>query len=503
MCGIVGMAGDIEFADRKIFRDMLDVCQVRGRDSTGVININRAKNYGYVKNVGPPAYLFDRRSYSEVVESGMHSAFIGHCRHKTVGLVSVQNAHPFDFEDEGIIGVHNGTLTRYNHLDGHSHQKVDSEVLYGHLAKHGPENTFDKIDGAWACVWWDNNAETVNFIRNKQRPLWFTWSACKRKLFWASEPWMFGSVERHVDLWKGPKDDYEDRFFPLPEDTLWSIEIAPSAPKGQPTIKFKQPKKIEAKPHTPARNHMGNAQGVVSKPPGGNQGAANGSSSSLEDFFKEAQRVWNLNSSKTHKWDWKLGKFVPIMEYEEWIETFRKAQGGSVPNPFQLKDDQLPPYMLPKPETLEFIKDGKKVTRNSTGKSTTNSPKSSDSSKGSQNTESGSSNTTSQGQRSSTLTEQQNKRNSSERPKLQLVRNTRSNSTPAKVSFRTVAGLPFITDEKTGAEYSEQQVEENTQGFCSFCDAPIGDLTEISEFFSHDRFICTHCTTEPKVQVVA
>lgn len=40
MCGIVGIAGKITHqAKNVVFKDFLDVCQVRGRDSTGVIKV--------------------------------------------------------------------------------------------------------------------------------------------------------------------------------------------------------------------------------------------------------------------------------------------------------------------------------------------------------------------------------------------------------------------------------------------------------------------------------
>ncbi len=436
------MAGDLNVNDRdKIFRDMLDVCQLRGRDSTGVITVNRQMTYGYVKNVGPPAYLFDRRSYSEVVETGTTAALIGHCRAKTVGAVNIQNAHPFDFEDEGIIGVHNGTLSNAYKLDTYKSGKVDSEVLYGHLAKNGPEDTFSKLEGAWACVWWDNNAETVNFIRNDKRPMWFVWSKDLRKLFWASEGWMFGAVERCIDLWEGPKSDGHGKYIPLPVDTLWSFEITPNAKAGEPTIKFKQAKKIEPAPPL--------AQTVA----------------------------WGNGSSR--------GSGV---------------NGGSVPRPFALTnlDDQLPAYMLPKPETLALIAGEKKSTGSSTDSSSTTSKSGSESEKGQAPTTSGESKTVSLVRQSLNTSQKTN------RKRLSVVPTQPQSGSLAtsQVSFRSVAGMAFITDENTGNEYSEQQIQENTGGVCSFCDEPIGDLTEIHQFFGHNKFICTHCT-EPKLRIVA
>lgn len=477
-------------SDRQVFRDLLDVCQVRGRDSTGVINVNKQQSYGYFKSVGPPTYMFDRRGYSETIETGTHAALIGHCRHKTSGAVSVANAHPFDFEDEGIIGVHNGTLRNYHHLDGHTYQKVDSEVLYGHLAKNGPEETFNKIEGAWACVWWNDKEETLNFIRNEERPLWFCWSEDRRKMFWASEIWMLEVAERRVKMWKGPKGDYKGKYIELPVDTLWSFNLVPHAKKGEATVTMNPQKTIERKKPS-----------VVVREPwsaGGNGSLVSSTGSSTEET---ALSIWKKETGRTHKWDVKTCKFVPKMTFEEWETHYNKLKGGSVPNPFHQKlDDQLPKHLRPKQETLALIQGGKNGTTDSTPKSTTPSQSGAESGKELSCTTNGDSSTDSQDPANLTVSQKINRKRLTAR--LQGLQQGNGGYSPSFVSFRSVAGMAYVTDEQTGNEYSEQQVQDNTAGCCSFCDEPIGDLTEIHKFFAKDKFICTHCT-EPSLRSVA
>jgi hypothetical protein len=497
MCGIVGMAGDIVAADRQVFRDMLDVCQIRGRDSTGVININRTKSYGFIKNVGPPAYLFDRKGYDQIVETGFHSAFIGHCRHKTSGAVNVQNAHPFDFEEEGIIGVHNGTLRGYHQLDGYTYAKVDSEVLYEHLAKNGPEETFNKIEGAWACVWWDDTAETLNFIRNDERPMYFCWSEDKRKMFWASETWMFGAAERKIPMWKGPKGDYKGKYIELPVDTLWSFSIDPSAKKGEATVRMKPAKKIPRKTNAMvARQPWGAGGNVVTS-----GFSAGGSAIKKEET---AVSIWNQRCPRTHHWDGNTRRWAPKMLFAEWEEQFNREQkekGGSVPNPFHQKlDDQLPVHLRPKQETLALIQGGKSGIGDSKQNSSLPSKNGSEQEKPAKSTESGCTSTNSPVPETSTSSPKTNRKKLSAR--LQNLQQGNGGYSPSKVSFRSMVGMAFITDEQTGSEYSEAEVQENTKGACSFCDEPIGDLTEISEFFGKNKFICTNCT-EPSLRSVA
>lgn len=480
------MAGDLDANDRQVFRDLLDVCQVRGRDSTGVINVNKQQAYGYFKNVGPPAYMFDRRGYTEAIETGTHAALIGHCRHKTSGAVNVANAHPFEFEEEGIIGVHNGTLRNYHHLDGHTYQKVDSEVLYHHLAKNGPEETFNNIEGAWACVWWNDQEETLNFIRNDERPLWFCWSEDRRKMFWASEIWMLGAAERKITMWKGPKGDYEGKYISLPVNTLWSFSLIPHAKKGEATITMRPAKPIPRKVPSVAWSAGGNAS----------------SGSSVGFSSKEtALSIWNKQQQRTHKWDAGARKWVPKMTFEEWETHFNKLSGGSVPNPFSLQDDQLPKHFRPKQETLALIQGGKSGTTGSTQKSTTASQSGSESGKALSITPSGGTNTTSQGPENLTDSQKTNRKRLTAR--LQGLQQGNGGCLPNnKVSFRSMVGMAFVTDEQTGSEYSEAEVQENTGGTCSFCDEPIGDLTEIAEFFGKNKFICTHCT-EPRLRSAA
>jgi hypothetical protein len=186
------------------------------------------------------------------------------------------------------------------------------------------------------------------------------------------------------------------------------------------------------------------------------------------------------------------------MTYIEWVAEFNKSsKGGEVPNPFpktgkdQTLDDQLPKHLLPKPETFAVIEGGKKNTPDSTEDSTKNLKNSSESGKGQTSTTNGESETSSLVQQSLTSSQKTNRKRLTAK---QLQAQERSTQSVNAVSFRSVAGMAYVTDEISGNEYSEQQLEENTKGVCAFCDEPIGDMTEIAKFFGKNKFICTHCT---------
>lgn len=450
MCGLVGMAGEIAPKHKEVFQDLLDICQLRGRDSTGVIAVSNQRTYDYCKEIGPPTYLFETRKYEEVVDrKNNHAAIIGHCRHKTVGQVNRRNAHPFDFPDEKIIGVHNGTLRATNKLDTHHYQLVDSEILYGHLAKNGPQDTFDRTEGAWACVWWDGNNNTINFIRNDQRPLWFTWSEDRKVMFWASEAWFFMALARKKDvgLWDGGKE--ENVYVELPTNTLWSFEVQKGV--GKDKLKFKTPVVIENKPLP-----VGNFQRPWEK-----------------------QNQSSLASSAAGS----------------------NNKGGEVSNPFLPKndngslDDQLPEELRPEQGVLVEFPVESSTSKPSTNASTKSSKKSSESPKLLTATTSGSPNTGSKRQKNSTLSLKTNKKNrSNEQEKSHFNRTSPLiKKQGTDVRFIPKLGTCYITDNKSGIEYSEEQVAENTDNCCSSCGQTVENLEEIHEFFGKNRFICTSC----------
>lgn len=120
---------------------------------------------------------------------------MGHNRAATRGVVNKDNAHPFTCEH--VTLMHNGTLD--THL---SHSKIrtgtDSESVCIHLAEQGVESMWSNLDGAAALVWFDEKANSLNFLRNLQRPLVFLFTEDEKNLIWASEEWM---IDRAVTYW--------------------------------------------------------------------------------------------------------------------------------------------------------------------------------------------------------------------------------------------------------------------------------------------------------------
>ena len=229
MCGHVGMAGVLTPQDEKAFHNMLIMDSVRGVDSTGVAVIHRGEaGHHIAKGIGDPYRLMDRKSYDKSF-IGFQRAIIGHNRYATQGAVNDRNAHPYEFTS--LIGAHNGTLTNKWQLADARDFTVDSENLYHHIETKGLEDLMTIVLGAWALVWWDKEAETINLLRNKERTLFVSYSPDGKKMYWASEAWMLeGALSRNNLEFTKP--------MLLSEDRLYSTKVSKTGEMDKTHIRY-------------------------------------------------------------------------------------------------------------------------------------------------------------------------------------------------------------------------------------------------------------------------
>lgn len=195
MCGHVGYFGrEHTLPIYSAFKDLLRVDVVRGRDSVGVYECNIKTGYSWlVKDIYSPDDIF--LSLEQGVKVGCN-LLLGHNRFATVGRRDRDGAHPFMFEN--IIGAHNGTLINQNLLLDSKEFDIDSENIFYNIEQEGIEKTWAKINGAAALVYYNKDYDTINFIRNKDRPLFFTRLQDNSGIFWASEKWMLvGCLDRN------------------------------------------------------------------------------------------------------------------------------------------------------------------------------------------------------------------------------------------------------------------------------------------------------------------
>lgn len=193
MCGIVGIAGNMSTRHNDIFRDMLLLNVVRGADSTGIMQIELGSDKPPIisKALGHPLNLLKEEKGVFTPKGkidGVRKVLLGHNRAATSGEVNVDNAHPIQVDH--IIGVHNGTIHYTRDLVDGNTDDLDSRALYKTIAAKGIDEAWKSFYGAAALVWWDSKEQTLNLIRNEERPLWVGWGLRRDVIYWASEPWM-------------------------------------------------------------------------------------------------------------------------------------------------------------------------------------------------------------------------------------------------------------------------------------------------------------------------
>lgn len=232
MCGICGVYSLQANPSQEgmIFRNLLYINQLRGQDSTGVVKITK-RAVDYRKSIlSSDSWLKAPANLKFIHDTGA-IGFIGHCRSATVGIVSSDNAHPFKFDH--VLGVMNGTIKKsYKHEKDY---QTDSEAIFRTLNDEGLEETLKDIasrTSGYALVWIDNQKNTLNFIRNKDRPLAMTYIYGRSTIVWSSDVDHLKLVLKHHKIepigWD-PKNPTKDPFFEPPPHKLVSIEIGKPA----------------------------------------------------------------------------------------------------------------------------------------------------------------------------------------------------------------------------------------------------------------------------------
>lgn len=181
--------------DLEAFQELGIISQLRGRDGAGVYRINTAST------VYPQDLLFKGGSdfcnllydaetrkvsdpISRIFETTTANLFIGHNRAKTKGIISDENAHPFEFSN--LVGAHNGTLKDKQYESFH---QTDSELMFADMSERGIMPVLQELedDSAFAVSIYNKTNRNVYFARNERRPLCFARIEDRNVLYWASE----------------------------------------------------------------------------------------------------------------------------------------------------------------------------------------------------------------------------------------------------------------------------------------------------------------------------
>lgn len=159
MCGIFGFNGSHPVDPTKL-RWLAMENEIRGRHSTGVYTekVDKNKTKTLVKDVITSSDYVDTLEFRQAIAGA--NLVNAHTRHATVGAVTKENAHPFEFNlGTKVIGAHNGWIfekvqneLQYEKFGFDKPFIVDSQLLFAVLSKfNGDYNKLAEVQGAIAC----------------------------------------------------------------------------------------------------------------------------------------------------------------------------------------------------------------------------------------------------------------------------------------------------------------------------------------------------------------
>jgi hypothetical protein len=209
MCGLVayfsGYSNGFGYDESKAFTDMLFVDTLRGWDSTGVFGVSNKGNVNIIKAAITGPEMIATQDYKDLIHEQVKDGLflVGHNRAATRGVINDANAHPFVIDDN-IILVQNGTWNGTHHHIKNT--EVDTETV-AHIIheEEDIEKALQKINAAYALIWYNVKEKAMYAIRNSQRPLFTARTQFGGEML-ASEAStiLFAASRQNIKLTKAP-----------------------------------------------------------------------------------------------------------------------------------------------------------------------------------------------------------------------------------------------------------------------------------------------------------
>lgn len=347
MCGLAGgLSIDLSRTEREVIRTLVGMSYYRGSHSTGMMSwarkvlpphasVKEKAEYNplhYYKSVSHPLDFISLEfpdAEKKFWDTASPTFIAGHTRHATVGGIIKANAHPFNFSP--IYGMHNGTIAGDWYDD--KKYKTDSEALYAMMQEKGLHKTLETIhelgtSPAYALVWFDKTDESLNFLRNYQRPLSIATLASGRTWYWASDAELLRWV-----MFQHKIAGYTIKELPVNEH--WKVDLRASE------LKFEQQEELpdackwkQYKGHVPMtyKNDKVKDDSYYTKTK--NQPEDYGGVDNPEYYIRFGKKVRDVYFSE---WDVKSGRFLSPLQF---AETTRWRQLAELKKSMQLELDK-------------------------------------------------------------------------------------------------------------------------------------------------------------------
>lgn len=227
MCGIIGsinLKQKYRHSMERTIRELLFADTLRGSDASGIYCVRKGGSVDWSKECvdGWTFPNVNKRAKQILRAAEDHTFIIGHNRAATMGGADdVKCAHPIVIEKE--IGlVHNGTLSYWPGKHDAKAMVHDSTAIAHLIAEKGVQEFVDKCQGAYSLVWHDQQKNTLNFLRNHERPMAFVYT----------EDIMFFGSELGMISWVAQRNQFQlTKHFYTEPMALYTFEPGEADPK--------------------------------------------------------------------------------------------------------------------------------------------------------------------------------------------------------------------------------------------------------------------------------
>lgn len=233
MCGIIGsinFSRKYKIGMEKTISELLFCDTLRGTDATGIYAVNKDMKIDWAKECinGWDFPVYNKRGKAILRQAEEHTFIIGHNRAATKGNSrNVDYAHPIVIENKLGL-VHNGTLTAWPKDRGADCIEHDSTSIAQTIAEAGVQEFVDTHDGAYSLVWHNVDDNTLNFLRNDERPM---------AMMYSDDVIFFGS-ELGMLVWVGQRNSFRlaKHFYTEPM-MLYTFEPGSAEPRTEKIVK--------------------------------------------------------------------------------------------------------------------------------------------------------------------------------------------------------------------------------------------------------------------------